>query len=399
MANTLSIDQVCTVLNSVVQQATGAADMVATDTASFVTVAKYGLEKGYDPLMTAISQVLSRTLFAVRPYSAKFKGLMADSIRYGNHVRKINYIDKPTVESRVLQLTEGQSEDQYIVRKPEVVQTNFYGGGTWQDYITRYTEQLDTAFSGPEEFGRFISGLMTELTNKHEQENESMARMALVNFIGGKIAGDTSNVIHLITEYNALTGLNLTAQNVYTPDNFKPFMQWVYSRIVGLCAMMTERSVKFHTNLNIGGQNKLIMRHTPYAQQKIYLTAQNRYQSEAWVLANTYHDKYLKMADFETVNYWQDIDNPTSIKVYESYLKPDGTIATNSKKETGDAPTTTDKLFGVIFDEEAVGVTMINNSLTATPINARGLYTNLWWNSTYRWWNDFTENGIVLLLD
>ena len=105
------------------------------------------------------------------------------------------------------------------------------------------------------------------------------------------------------------------------------------------------------------------------------------------------------MADFETVNYWQDIDNPTSIKVYESYLKPDGTIATNSKKETGDAPTTTDKLFGVIFDEEAVGVTMINNSLTATPINARGLYTNLWWNSTYRWWNDFTENGVVLLLD
>ena len=53
----------------------------------------------------------------------------------------------------------------------------------------------------------------------------------------------------------------------------------------------------------------------------------------------------------------------------------------------------------MIFDEEAVGVTMINNSLTATPINARGLYTNLWWNSTYRWWNDFTENGIVLLLD
>ena len=213
MANTLSIDQVCTVLNSVVQQATGAADMVATDTASFVTVAKYGLEKGYDPLMTAISQVLSRTLFAVRPYSAKFKGLMADSIRYGNHVRKINYIDKPTVESRVLQLTEGQSEDQYIVRKPEVVQTNFYGGGTWQDYITRYTEQLDTAFSGPEEFGRFISGLMTELTNKHEQENESMARMALVNFIGGKIAGDARKAIEQQTGVPVITSQNAAQLN------------------------------------------------------------------------------------------------------------------------------------------------------------------------------------------
>lgn len=399
MANTLSIDQVCTVLNAVVKQATGASDLAATDTASFVTVAQYGLQQGYDPLMTAISQVLSRTLFAVRPYSAKFKGLMVDSVRYGNHIRKINYIDKPTVESRVLQLTEGQSEDQYIVRKPETVQTNFYGGGTWQDYITRYTEQLDTAFSGAEEFGRFIAGLMTELTNKHEQENESMARMALVNFIGGKIAGDTGNVIHLLTEYNAVTGLKLTATSVMQPDNYKPFMQWVYSRIAGICAMLTERSIKYHTNLNIGGADKLIMRHTPYDKQKIYLTAQNRYQTEMQVLADTYHDNYLRMADVETVNYWQDIDNPSKISVYESYLKPDGTIATNSKKDTGDAPTTTEALFGVIFDEEAVGVTTINNTLTSTPINARGLYTNLWWNSTYRWWNDFTENGVVLLLD
>ena len=394
MANTLSIDQVCTVLNSVVQQATGAADMAATDTASFITVAKYGLEKGYDPLMTAISQVLSRTLFAVRPYSAKFKGLMADSIRYGNHVRKINYIDKPTVESRVLQLTEGQSEDQYIVRKPEVVQTNFYGGGTWQDYITRYTEQLDTAFSGPEEFGRFISGLMTELTNKHEQENESMARMALVNFIGGKIAGDSSNVIHLLTEYNALTGLKLTTQSVYQPANFAPFMRWVFSRVSVLSKMMRERSEMFQTVVN----NKHVMRHTPADRLKVYMYTPAMEQMTAMVNSVTYNDDFIKYTDFEAVNFWQSIETPDKISVNPTYTKTDGTVITKTG-ESNKAGVEQAGIFGLMFDEDALGYAQVNAWNQLTPFNAKGGYWNDFDHVNFRTMQDMTEKGLILLLD
>lgn len=391
MANTLNYDQIYATLNAVVQQATGQSNLAAVDTSSFVSVAKIGLLQGYDPLMTAISQVLSRTLFAVRPYTAKFKGLYVDSLGYGNHVRKINYISKPAVENKTLQLTEGESIDQYIVRKPEALQTNFYGGGQWSDFITRYTEQLDTAFSGPEEFGAFISGMMTELTNQHEQQHESMARAALANYIGGKMASDTGNVIHLLSEYNTATApdVDYTATTIMQPENFKPFMQWVYGRISELCAMLTERSTKFHVNMD----NKPIFRHTPYDMQKVYISSKYKFATEAQVLADTYHDSYLKLADNESVNYWQAISNPTAINVTPSYFDhTDGSI-----KQA--AAQTTNVLFGVIFDRDAVGVTTINDSMAATPFNARGRYTNLWWNSTYRWWNDFTENGLVLLLD
>lgn len=403
MANDLSFNQASAILNDVVAQATGVKNLTATDTSSFVTIAQTALKVGYDPLMTAISQVLSRTIFSVRPYTAKFKGLLADSIRYGNHVRKINYIDKDDVNAAPFTLTDGQSVDQYTVRKPEVVQTNFYGANTWQDYITRYREQLDNAFTGPEQFMQFISGLMLELTNKHEQETESMARMALVNFIAGIIA-NTDNVngrvVHLLTEYNTLTGLQLTDTTVYQPENYAPFMKWVYSRVAGLASMLTERSIKYHTNLEISGAAKNFKRHTPYDRQKVYMSASSRFQIEARVLADAFHDNYLKYADVDTVNFWQNIDKPTSINATPSYLKKDGTIFMPTLSgNSPTAPTTSDAIFGVIFDEEAVGVTMINNSLDSTPFNARGHYTNLWWTSTYRWWNDFTENGIVLLLD
>ena len=32
-----------------------------------------------------------------------------------------------------------------------------------------------------------------------------------------------------------------------------------------------------------------------------------------------------------------------------------------------------------------------------TPFNARGKYWNIWWNWICRWYNDLTENCVVLI--
>ena len=151
-ANDLSINQLSTVLNSIHSQATGKSAIAATDTSSFVTVAQATLKAGYDPVLNAISQVLSRTIFSIRPYNAKFKGLMADSIRYGNHVRKLQTIDKPFEDDVRTLLTDTYSVDQYVVNKPIVLQTNYYGEETFAKSLTIFRDQLDTAFSSRQYF-------------------------------------------------------------------------------------------------------------------------------------------------------------------------------------------------------------------------------------------------------
>ena len=42
---------------------------------------------------------------------------------------------------------------------------------------------------------------------------------------------------------------------------------------------------------------------------------------------------------------------------------------------------------------------MVNKWSATTPLNARGGYSVMWTHYTGRWCNDFTENGLVLLLD
>ena len=70
--NTMTFQQISTVLNSIVQQATGQAAITPTTPGEFVSVANTALALGNDAVMNAISNVLSRTIFSIRPYSAKF---------------------------------------------------------------------------------------------------------------------------------------------------------------------------------------------------------------------------------------------------------------------------------------------------------------------------------------
>ena len=97
MANDLSFNQMSTVLNAIVAQATGTAALSVVDTSSFVTAGQEALKAGYDTLSTAISQVLSRTIFSIRPYTSKFKGMEMTQQQYGNITRKLSPIDKPFV--------------------------------------------------------------------------------------------------------------------------------------------------------------------------------------------------------------------------------------------------------------------------------------------------------------
>lgn len=385
--NDMTIEQVSTVLNAIVEQATGKQPTIqVTDTSSFVTVAQTALKTGYDNVLNAISQVLSRTIFSVRPYNRKFRGIEVSTQKWGNHVRKLQLVDNTFENDERYSLTEGQSVDMYKVKKPKPVQTNFYGQITFQDHITIFRDQLDVAFSSPTEFASFISMIMQNMSDRFAQMDEEFDRSAVANFIGGKIIGGT-DVIHLVTEYNEYAGTSYNSTTIKDPTAYEPFIKWVFGRIKTLVGMMGERSIKYHTNLT----DKPLMRHTPVDNLKMYLFAPVLNDITSSVLSDIYNDELLRFAEHEEVSYWQNIDNPDALKLTASYMTAAGTITTGSVNSTG--------IFGVLFDEEAVGSNRCNEWSERTPMNAAGGYSNIYWHWTRRYWNDYTENGIVLMLD
>ena len=385
--NTMSFEDASAILNNIRQQVTGEASIAPVNTADFVSVGTALLQSGYDPVLNAITQMVTKTIFSIRPYSRKFGGIKVDSEMWGAIVRKLAVADKAWEVNEEFDLVDGQSIDHYKVSKPDVLELKFYGSEDFAKHYTIFKDQLNSAFTGVAEFSRFMSMIVQNVSDMIEQNFESIARMIIANYVGGKKVAN-NGVIHLLTEYNAETGLSLTSTTVFAPANFSDFMKWVYARIATLTSLMTERSTEFQINVT----GKPITRHTPYEYQKVYLYAKLLNDMNARVLADTFHYDFIEFADVEAVNYWQSIETPMAIDVTPNYLDADGSIKTGAEQNITN-------LVGVIFDREALGYTVMNEWSATTPLNASGGYWNTFYHFLMKWWVDYSEKGIILLLD
>lgn len=401
--NTLNFEQVSTVLTSIVQQATGQIVETPTDTGSFVSVAQVALRADRDAVMNAISNILTRTIFSIRPYSAKMQGLEMDTFRWGGMMRKLSIADSawqddPAFKYPVLfdstqnpATGDGGEVDPWKIKKPNILQTNFYGQSVYYDSMTITEDQLETAFTGPEQLGSFLSLLMTNLANRLEMSNESIRRGLVCNAIGALYDENKSDrIVHLLTEYKTLTGLSsLTIQDVYKPDNFSAFTKWVYSRVAEITDLFTANSQMFQTVIT----GKPILRHTPLEDQRVYLYSPMQRQIEARVLADTFHDNFLRYSDVESMAYWQSIDSKDTVEVIPSYVDNTGTLVTPAQAVT------VENVFGLIFDRDCMGMTVLDRRVLSTRVNEAGLYRNIHVHARQRVVFDNTEKACLLLLD
>lgn len=389
--NNMTKEQAYSLIASIHNQATGNNVIAPTSTADFISVAQATLQAGYEQTLNAITQVIQRTIIAVRPYDAKFTGLEMTADQWGGIIRKLNYADRGPESDSVHYTVDGVAVDQFVVRKPVVLETRYVGSDVYQGSYTIYREQLKTAFDNEGNFGSFMTGLMTHFLNERTQWLEDMKRGLLMNAIGSVYAiNNTESVVHLLSEYNTVTGASpaFTAQTIMQPANFKPFMEWCYSRVSEVSRLFTERSELFQQKIT----GVPIYRHTPYADQRVYMNAKFLEQMDSMVLADTYHDNFLRYADVEPVSFWQAITSPMSVQVTPVYIDGTGAVVNGTAQ-------TLSNVVGIIFDRDALGYNIYNDSLDASPYNAKGLYYNLFAHMDIQMQQDVTEKMAIFLLD
>lgn len=404
MPNIMTVEQASTVLNNVYEQITGKSLTNVLGTADFVSTAQTVLLTGRDPVLNALSQMWSKTIFAYRDYKAPLNLLEMDIERYGNAVRKLSPVSKEMQddESYTYPVTydavnyplnpygDGVSVDMWKISKQKVQQMNFYGTAVYQQRYTIFKDQFDNAFRSADEFGRFNSMNLAERNNEKEQYKESVARGLQLNFIAGIIDENNSDrVVHLLTEYNSATGLSLTSQTVMQPANFAPFMRWVWARIKTLIRLMGVRSYRYQTVVN----NEPVLRFTRPDNMRVAILAQAYDQIETMVMSDTYHDDYLKGVSFDSVEFWQSIASPASIDVLPVYTD------TNGAYHSPGSAVQSSVVFGILHDRDAMGYSMVNSWSAVTALNIDGGYWNESYHARIKTIQDNTEKAIVLLLD
>jgi hypothetical protein len=392
--NSLKPVDVYKIVNDMNSQMFGTKEIEVIDATSFVSVGEKMLRSGTENIMNAMAVTFMENYFPNTPYIGKVKIIDETSERWGAITLEtipLHQDEEASEDTNTdlndTQFDDGNSVDMYKIKKPKVVQLEFYGTKKEQNHITRLNDQLSQSLRSAEEFGQFYVSVMTEFRNDIEQAMEAGRRLAICNYIAG-ISAMGLYEVDLTHEYNVENGTSYTGLQLRT-SNSKNFVPWFVSYVQNLSDCMTERSTMYHANFT--GQD--ILRFTPKEYQKFIMLNSFWKQAQTTVLSAAFNDKYLKIADVEFVNYWQSIKNPEQIKIKPNILD----LKTGASK---DAATNVELpyVLGCIFDRRAVGVNYQFTKTITTPVNAAGDYYNTYVHYRKNYWNNYTHNGVVFVM-
>ena len=396
MANSWNVIDTYALVTEAYQQATGRKDIAAVDTTSFVAIGSIltQTQNMKETTLGVISQMVVRTIYNDRVTRRRLDILRADEERWGGVVRKLTELPLDPEESESFntdinptQLADGNSVDMYKIRKPKVIELNFWGQKILKTHITRFMYQLDAAFTSETEMARFVRSMMLQFYNDITRINDAKTRLVLLNAIGGVY--EMGNAVDLALEYNKEYGTAYTRDQLLT-TYLEDFLKFTVSTVNIYSDNLEDSSALYHANLT---DLPDILRETPKEYQRMLFYKPFFTKAKATVMPTIFNPDELQLGEYSTVNFWQDKKTPTEVKVKPTYLD----VATGESKDADEA-ITFDYVLGILYDVEFMGVFPKFEYATTTPLNSNGLYWNEFVHWSFNNWTDYTENAVVFYI-
>lgn len=396
-------------LQNILSQIHGDANVGNIDSSNFISAGERALAAGYENVLNALSIPLLRTIIAARPYDEQFRILDAeDTGMFSDRLRKISYYSKPPMEAGAFNtqlytnlkngFTHGQNPDaqgnaqstksMWEQVPPAPVEFNFGGSSVWQDGITRYKDQIDRAFTSEAELTRFYAGVMMEKGNDIRQQKESFRRVTLLNRMG--MAALDGHSYNLTLGYNNFYGTSYTTAQLLS-SQLDSFLKWFVSQIKIIIRHFEERNMEFHYSPT-HPDGLVLLRHTPRDRLRMVMNEHFWAMAEATVMPTIFNDEYLSLSQYETIPYWQGIDQPFEIDITPAVHDPvTGTQIAGTQVNI-------QYVLGYIFDRDACMTQFQLDDAIATPMEARKRYSTIWYTMARNGINDSTEKSLLLYM-
>lgn len=373
-------NNVYAVVNAIHKMATGEDALSVVDTQSFVDYGNTVLSSNdhTETFMSTLMLLQARAYYTWRPYESSLRDLMITGEEWGAIYQKIDGEVGDFVSDETYELVDGQSVDQYIVRKPNATQKLFIRRSTYSNFITMSRKLLQGAFRSEADFASFAAMIFGKMRIKLDFATENMARLAIANYVGTLSAANSPQIVNLVSDYNASTGSALTAATALFDKDFLAYA-------VGEIELYSNRL----SHLSVAYNKEGAERHTPKREQKllIYDGFQSRLQHVLQYQA--FHDEFVRLRNFVEVPYWQGEQSRMQIDVKVEDANADG----------GTANVVLNNIIGVLFDRFALGTFRSDEETLTTPLNARARYYNTFHFAEQLWYNDMSENFVCFTLN
>lgn len=403
MANTLTPTDVYGIVNAMAGEMFGQNNtLTAFDTSTFSTVGEAMLRTSYENTVGALSTVIGRTIISARPYRGKFRIIMRVPQEFGLVTRKISFYATKLEESNDFntdingtQIVDGASIDPWTITKTYPLEINFAGLKVTQKNYTVFRYQLKQAFQSESQFGSFVSGLLVRIANDLEVMMDAENRLQVLNAIGATYnVGAARQKVDLTSAFNSFYGTSYTTAQLLS-TYFDELMKFFVMRLKGDMSLMEEENELFHifpAKNDDSGNALSLTRHTAPEDRRLLLYMPRIRQAEATVFPSLFDSSYLRLDQFEGVEYWQNPNVPEAVSITPNQLD-----VSTGQSQTGNA-VALDHVLGVLFDRDALATSVHVEDVLTSPVNNKGSYYNV----TYHWGKDHmldqTENMVIYYL-
>ena len=426
MSRNYNVQDAYDIVNAMLDNIQGlAGSLTVVDTSTFIDAGEAIKSAPTEDTLNALSLVLARTLIAVRPYNAKLDIFNRfESGVFANRMRKISYYstDPEYVGGINNQLhinhadgfDNGRNGTQtpapgtppeypdgftsaasmWVQEYKHPLEISFGGTSATQTRLTLPEDALERAFASESDFMRFWDGMLADKANDIEQMKEAFNYALLDNVIAATYnMNNGRQVVNLTYEFNQKFNTSYTTQQLLT-TYFTEFLEFFVSEIRKVSDLMTHRTAVFHQPVTqtFNGVSQSILRHTPKDRQRMILYNPLFIDAQARVYPEIFNERYLKMENFEGVDFWQDFNNPTAIDCVPSY--PDYVTVADPTDEIQ-----LDMVVGMIYDEDAIMVDYQLDRVAMSPLEAAKLYRNSIWHIRRNYIYDATENIVIFVME
>ena len=299
------IKQIAEIVNDAYKDALGLSSASAPrSTNDFVSMGETLSENdAYEMWYGSLVNRLSKTIYSVRRYNAKRRGVLRDETEWGAFKQKVHYhlVDAdnnpaygiPQIAENVR--TYSQSSP-YDVSGTLAVKVMMFGGqGTWSIEVVRPIAQIMTAFTGAAEMAAFIDGIYVYIENSYEVQIESIEALADNTAIARCLKKGKSR--NLLAEYNATLPAGETAVTVNEALTNPDFLRYAAKEINDTIGFMEDMSVLFN--------EAAMPKFTPRDRVVVEMLHQFSTAESTYLQSNTFHDELVALPNFIDVNKWQ----------------------------------------------------------------------------------------------
>lgn len=344
-----------------------------------------------DPFYRAIHDTLVRNIYVNRPYDGMFPTIYRESWEWGSILGKVQADLLEATTNEAWELVNGSSIDPFVINLPHVEQRFFNKGVTFEIDVTKPEDQVKGAFASLDSMNNFMSMIETQVRNSMELRLEKLVFATIDNMIAVTIDTDApSRVVHLLTMYKAVHAGDATIQALTSATAMEDegFLRYATKILMLYPKRLSRYSVLF----NEDGK----ARHTPSDKLHVVIHTDFAKTVETNLQSTTYHDNLVQLPLYEEVPYWQGSGNSYALTDTESIdvtaVKPDG----NGGEST--ISVTASNIVGIMFDHDALGILKPERKVK-TQYNGKGEYFNDFHKWTCRYFNSFSENFVVFILD